>query len=217
MRMERINSNQIRIVISNQDLAEWKLTIREMKYGSKETTELFRQMISKAVQQYSFNQDGLPLMIEAVPVSQEELLLIISAVEDAEELDPHFASFAPPSPALPGFPETETTNAYEPGKGGNSVKALVLTFADIDSVMEFSWSIGTGFMGHTALYRVPKSTAFYLVMEKPEGMENDTFMHFMNGLPEYADVIPQSGPLYGYLLEHEKPLMDDPLRKFAGY
>ena len=57
--MEKINSSQIRIVITSQDLQEWKLSVREMKYGSRETTELFRQMLQKAAQQFSFNQEGL--------------------------------------------------------------------------------------------------------------------------------------------------------------
>ena len=39
MRMEKINSSQIRIVITSQDLQEWKLSVREMKYGSRETTD----------------------------------------------------------------------------------------------------------------------------------------------------------------------------------
>ncbi len=216
MRMEKINSSQIRIVINNQDLMEWKLSIREMKYGSRETTELFRQMIQKAAQQFSFNQDGLPLMIEAVPIGPEELLLIISAVEDAEELDPHFASFAPPNPALPGFSGDREENQLETGHSDKGLRTVVLSFKDIDSVMEFSWSIGAGFSGPTALYRDKASNAFYLVMQKPEEMEKDAFMHFLNSLPEYADVVPESGMLYGYLSEHETPVMEDAVKKLAG-
>ncbi|MBR6322898.1 MAG: adaptor protein MecA [Lachnospiraceae bacterium] len=215
--MERINSNQIRIMLTNQDLQEWKLSIREMKYGSKDTTELFRQMIQKAVQQFSFNQDGLPLMIEAVPISQDSLLLIISAVEDAEELDPHFASFTPPSPALPGFSEEQNSPSYGGERGGHVPQAVVLSFPDIDSVMEFSWSISGEFPGHTALYRSSGAQDFYLVLEKPEFMEKDAFLHFMNGLQEYADIVPNSGMLYGYLKEHETPVMDEAVRKFGGY
>ena len=216
MRMERINGSQIRIVISNQDLQEWKLSIREMKYGSRETTELFRQMLQKAAQQFSFNQEGLPIMIEAVPISPEELLLIISAVEDAEELDPHFASFSPPSPALPGFSEEQAQN-FPAEKGGYVPHAVVLSFPDIDSVMEFSWSIGDSFTGRTTLYRDPAGSGFCLVMEKPEQMEKEAFLHFLNGLPEFADIVPSSGLLYGYLTEHETPVMDNPIRVFAGY
>ena len=135
MRMEKINSSQIRIVITSQDLQEWKLSVREMKYGSRETTELFRQMLQKAAQQFSFNQEGLPIMIEAVPIGPEELLLIISAVEDAEELDPHFASFSPPSPALPGFSE-EQTQSFPSEREGHAPRAVVLSFSDVSLLSE---------------------------------------------------------------------------------
>ena len=198
MRMEKINSNQIRVMISDQDLAEWKLSIREMKYGSKETTELFRQMIGKAMQQYSFNQDGLPLMIEAVPVSQEELMLIISAVEDAEELDPHFASFSPPDPTLPGFTE-ERRNPASAGRGnGNGPQSVVLAFEDIDSVMEFSWSFGSGLIGRSDLYRQPGGSGVYMVIESGEDLPADSFERFLNGIKEYADMVPGGGPLAGW-------------------
>lgn len=215
--MEKINSSQIRVMLTREDLQEWQLSLREMKYGSKETSELFRRMIQQAVQQYSFNQEGLPLMVEAVPLSQDSLLLIISAVEEPEELDPHFASFTPPSPALPGFSEEQTANPYEPEKhGAAALHAVVLSFRDIDSVMEFAWSIGGEYPGKTALYRPKGSAEFYLVLEKPNDMENDQFLHFLNGLTEYADLVPTSGTLYGYLTEHETPVMDDAVRKLAG-
>ena len=218
MRMEKINSNQIRVMLTEQDLNDLQISIRDMKYGSKETTELFRQMIQKAMQQYSFNEDGLPLMIEAVPVAQDALLLIISAVEDAEELDPHFASFAAPSPALPGFSEEQSRPAYDTdGKGNGLPRAIVLSFANIDAVMEFAWSIGDSYGGHSDLYRDASGNGFYLVLERPEQMEKDAFLHFMNGLSEYADIVPGSGMIYGYLTEHETPVMKDPIRVFAGF
>ena len=116
-----------------------------------------------------------------------------------------------------GFSEEQTANPYEPEKhGAAALHAVVLSFRDIDSVMEFAWSIGGEYPGKTALYRPKGSAEFYLVLEKPNDMENDQFLHFLNGLTEYADLVPASGTLYGYLTEHETPVMDDAVRKLAG-
>ena len=42
-----------------------------------------------------FEADNIPLMIEAIPVSTESIILIITKVEDPEELDTRFSKFAP--------------------------------------------------------------------------------------------------------------------------
>ncbi len=42
MRMERINDRQVRCLITAQDLKQRKLMLRELKYGNRETSELFR-------------------------------------------------------------------------------------------------------------------------------------------------------------------------------
>lgn len=94
MRMEKINEHQIRCVVNNADLAMHKITTNELRYGSNEANELFRTMLDEASAQYNFNEEELPVMIEAIPMNSEELLIIISAVEDADELDPHFVKFS---------------------------------------------------------------------------------------------------------------------------
>ena len=210
MRMEKINSSQIRIVITSQDLQEWKLSVREMKYGSRETTELFRQMLQKAAQQFSFNQEGLPIMIEAVPIGPEELLLIISAVEDAEELDPHFAEYAETetdsADVKPEARFLETEAVEEMG-----IKAFVLYFKDIDEVITFCRQVPL-YSGRSMLYRCEEG-GFYLTLTRPEEMSVKEFNRFVNSSSEFGAVIPDSGILYARLQEHEKPVMVDPLVK----
>ena len=108
MRMERINDRQVRCLITAQDLKQRKLMLRELKYGNRETSELFREILTRATTEYGFNEDELPVMIEAVPLNANELLIILSAVEDAEELDPHFAHFAEPPVEKDAAPPQET-------------------------------------------------------------------------------------------------------------
>ena len=92
MRMEKINEHQVRCLISSQDLLQRKLTAGELRYGAPETRALFKEVLQKASQQYGFNKEEYPVMIEAVPVT-EGLLIVLSAVENPEETDPHFVHF----------------------------------------------------------------------------------------------------------------------------
>lgn len=95
MKLERVNDHQIRCTLTRADLAQRELKISELAYGSDKAKKLFRDMMQKATYELGFEAEDTPLMIEAVPVSADSIILIITKVEDPEELDTRFANFAP--------------------------------------------------------------------------------------------------------------------------
>ena len=52
-------------------------------------------MMIQAQDECGFEADNLPLMIEAIPITADSIVLIITKVEDPEELDTRFSKFAP--------------------------------------------------------------------------------------------------------------------------
>ena len=94
MKIERINDNQIRCTLNKNDLAQRAIKISELTYGSEKAKNLFRDMMRQAQKEFGFNAEDVPLMIEAIPYS-EYIVLIITKVEDPEELDTKFSKFAP--------------------------------------------------------------------------------------------------------------------------
>lgn len=95
MKLERVNDHQIRCTLTRADLAQRELKISELAYGSDKAKKLFRDMMQKATYELGFEAEDTPLMIEAVPVSADSIILIITKVEDPEELDTRFSNFAP--------------------------------------------------------------------------------------------------------------------------
>lgn len=95
MKIEKINDNQIRCTLTREDLAKRELKISELVYGSAKAKSLFRDMMQQANYEFGFEADDIPLMIEAIPMSAESIVLIITKVEDPEELNPRLARFAP--------------------------------------------------------------------------------------------------------------------------
>ena len=95
MKIEKINENQIRCTLTRQDLEDHQIRLSELAYGTEKAKELFRDMIQQAQIQVGFEVDNIPLMIEAIPISTESIILIITKVEDPEELDTRFSKFAP--------------------------------------------------------------------------------------------------------------------------
>ena len=95
MKIERLNENQIRCTLNKSDLASRQLKINELAYGSDNAKELFRDMMQQASYELGFEAEDTPLMIEAIPVSSECIVLIVTKVDNPEELDTRFSRFSP--------------------------------------------------------------------------------------------------------------------------
>lgn len=95
MKIEKINENQIRCTLTREDLESHQVNLKELAYGSEKAKKLFREMMQQAQIQYGFEADNIPLMIEAIPVNLDSVILIVTKVEDPEELDTRFSKFSP--------------------------------------------------------------------------------------------------------------------------
>ena len=95
MKIEKVNENQIRCTLTREDLADRELKISELAYGTEKAKDLFRDMMQQASFECGFEAEDIPLMIEAIPLNSECIVLIITKVEDPEELDTRFSKFAP--------------------------------------------------------------------------------------------------------------------------
>ncbi|MGN0204823.1 MAG: adaptor protein MecA [Coprococcus sp.] len=95
MKLERISENQIRCTLTRSDLADRELKISELAYGTEKAKALFREMMMQASDELGFEADNIPLIIEAIPISNECIMLIVTKVEDPEELDTRFSKFTP--------------------------------------------------------------------------------------------------------------------------
>jgi len=95
MKIEKVNDHQIRCTLTKADLADRELKISELAYGTEKAKSLFRDMMQQAAYEFGFEAENIPLMIEAIPLNSECIVLIITKVEDPEELDTRFSKFAP--------------------------------------------------------------------------------------------------------------------------
>lgn len=95
MKIERMNENQIRCTLSSFDLSSRDLNLGELAYGSEKAKKLFQEMIQQASREVGFDTEDMPIMVEAIPLSMESIMLIITKIEDPEELDTRFSRFSP--------------------------------------------------------------------------------------------------------------------------
>ena len=100
MKIEKINENKIRCFLTRDDLENRHIKLSEIAYGTEKARSLFRDMMEQASSQFGFEADNIPLMVEAIPMSNECIILDITKVADPEELDTRFSRFSPASPDL---------------------------------------------------------------------------------------------------------------------
>ncbi len=93
MKLEKLNDNQIRCTLNQEDLQERQLHISELAYGTDRAKALFRDMMQQAFLEFGFEAENIPLMIEATPLSGDSLVLVITKLEDPDELDTRFSRF----------------------------------------------------------------------------------------------------------------------------
>lgn len=94
MKLEKLSDTQIRCTLSKEDLIQRQLHLSELAYGSEKAKELFRDMMQQASIELGFEADNIPLMIEAIPISNDCLVLVVTKVEDPDELDTRFSRFS---------------------------------------------------------------------------------------------------------------------------
>ncbi|MDO5154524.1 MAG: adaptor protein MecA [Eubacteriales bacterium] len=134
MKLERLSENQIRCTLNKADLADRELLLNELAYGTDKAKELFRDMMEQAAEELGFEVNDIPLMIEAIPVSPECLILIITKVEDPEELDTRFSRFSKYTDIAPDEDpdnESDADNADDSLNIFENTSSLIETISDI--------------------------------------------------------------------------------------
>lgn len=226
MKIERINDNQIRCTLTSFDLSVRNLNLGELAYGSEKARSLFREMIQKASNEVGFEAEDIPLMVEAIPLSNESVMLVITKIEDPEELDTRFAKFSPMSEEgdhalsdlasellegadgllkLLGAEQAEpledagATDGEATAKKSTSVRTY--TFTSLDRISEAARAVGELYDGMNTLYKKPDTYQYYLVVKDNDSNSLD-FSRLCNILAEYGTKIRHEYASEAYYKEH---------------
>ena len=237
MKIEKLNDNQIRCTLTRADLAARQLKLSELAYGTEKAKSLFRDMMQQASFDFGFEAEDIPLMIEAIPASSDSLVLIITKVEDPEELDTRFSKFTP----LSDFDSNTITPQLEKLEGADEFMDLVnkvkeatadilpatddnesssfnvrlFSFEDIDSVITVAHLLAPQYYGSNTLYHNTSSGQYVLALTQ----SNHSTMEFnkiCNMLSEYGALEKASAASLAYLEEHcEITVSADAIQKLA--
>lgn len=236
MKIEKLNDNQIRCTLTRADLAARQLKLSELAYGTEKAKSLFRDMMQQASFDFGFEAEDIPLMIEAIPASADSLVLIITKVEDPEELDTRFSKFTPssdfdPNTVAPQLEKLEGADEFldlldkvkeatagitsSPEKKETSFNVKLFSFEDIDSVIQVAYLLAPQYNGSNTLYKNTASGTYILALTQSKHSTME-FNKICNMLSEYGASEKASPAALAYLEEHcETTISANAIQKLA--
>lgn len=241
MKIEKLNENQIRCTLTHADLAERHLKLSELAYGTEKAKSLFRDMMQQASFDFGFEAEDIPLMIEAIPASADSIVLIITKVEDPEELDTRFSKFTSAGDAdgktrepLSKLEDAEEfmdllnkvkdaassveksasrkTDSAEP----TPIPVKLFSFETIDLVICAARLIAPMYQGANTLYR-DSANDMYLLALTPSEHTKQEFSKVCNMLSEFGAQEKASASVLAFLEEHcEITIAADAIQKLSA-
>ena len=222
MKIEKLNENQIRCTLTHADLAARHLKLSELAYGTEKAKSLFRDMMQQASFDFGFEAENIPLMIEAIPSSADSIVLIITKVEDPEELDTRFSKFTPSGDTEPLNMETleklqgaeEFLNLLNKvkeaaaGTGTGESKPVLpaflvrlFSFRTLDGAIQASRLLVPVYRGANTLYKDNRNGMFVLALAPSEHSTSE-FNKICNMLSEYGSPEKADASVLAFLEEH---------------
>ncbi len=241
MKIEKLNENQIRCTLTHADLAERHLKLSELAYGTEKAKSLFRDMMQQASFDFGFEAEDIPLMIEAIPASADSIVLIITKVEDPEELDTRFSKFTSvgdtdgktrePLSKLEGAEEfmdllnkvkdaaasvEKTASKQASAEEPDSIPVKLFSFEGIDLIIHASRLIAPMYQGANTLYR-DSANEMYLLALTPSDHTKQEFSKVCNMLSEFGAQEKASASVLAFLEEHcEITIASDAIQKLSA-
>lgn len=233
MKIEKINDNQIKCTLTRSDLASRQLRLSEIAYGTEKANGLFRDMMDQANLEFGFDTADLPIMIEAIPVSMDCIILMITKVDDPEEVDTRFPGLTVlkelfgSNDTLPDpdeYPDDMALNLENFLKEPQTVRPVhaspskhstdfLLSFDSLEHVIMYARQIAECSLTESALYKSSSRTSgqdslYYLFLSFPSGSSSD-YTYASTVALEFGHAETATSSRLAYIREHFETILPE--------
>ena len=229
MRINKINDNQIKCILTQQDLEDRHLNLKELSYNSVEIRKLFAEVIRLAYNNFGFDANNVPLKIDVIPL-RTSAVLFITKVEEPEELNPSYTHFSPAVYEKMKNPEKEDTSDLSESfknlisalfptdtvEGKDEIKEvsfetsnpIIFSFDKVGNMIDACKAVAHTYDHMSSLYYDESKNVYYLKMYTNEAPD-DNFRQNCVTLLEYGKNVNNEKFFESYLKEHAKLLAAD--------
>lgn len=215
MKIEKISDTQIKVFLNQSDLKERNIKLAELAYGSEKTQALFREMMEQAIETCGFEVENSPLMIEAIPVSPDGIMIIVSKVNESSQVDNKF-NLLPPSKEERKFRKKQITEDSDCETPVDSENILIYSFASLEDISKLAPKISRLYTGTNILYKY--NDRYFLALQNDnisDCLETDTLDLILSeyGRKHVSTIISKY-----FLIEHGEVLIkNNAVKTFAQY
>ena len=241
MKIEKINENSISLILQSEDLQDRNLKLTDLSYGSEKAKDLLIEIMELAKTEVGFNPDA-PLAVEAVPLKDGAVKLIVTKIYNPDELDARYSRFTPTKNGKVPFSIMQmlenTIDKFEEALKQNNVRGVgevnnveklevkkelepmaIFEFDELDKVSDAAKNI-QNFDYVSVLYKDEKSLKYYLVLTLIANSTNEqrgSFAKVCNTLAEYGVRLKgKTGMNKAYYEEHYKTIIkEDAINKLS--
>ena len=205
MKVEKISETQIKFVLNQSDLMNRDIRLSELAYGSEKTQQLFREMMEQAMAECNFNADNTPLMIEAVPLSSDSIMIIVTKVAESRDDEKHINLLKHMREAKRQFQQrAQSTIRIE---RVTDSQLTIYSFSSLDEAASATSRLFGSFTGTNALYK--SNERFYLIIhnDNPDDKLSTASIELI--LNEYGQKHISTPLSAVYLEEHGEIIIQD--------
>lgn len=197
MQIEKLSDLQIKCTLTNNDLLARDINLLELAYGHEKAKNLFNEMLQRASHEFGFNAGALPLMVEAIPLPNESIVIIITKVEDPEEVDTRFSKFSTYSKEvdfndmnfnkfnlMAGAKPQEFFPSKDVSTDEESYQST-FSFSGLDKVIDAAHLSANSYKGESRLYK-HKTNGNYILSLKGNVEDAQSYNKTCNILTEYG-------------------------------
>ena len=215
MKSERISKNQVRFTLNRADLKARQLKISDLSYGSEKAKALFDDMMMQAAAEFGFDLTQHPVMIEAIPISEDSLMITMTQVRSHEDLLSLFRSNVPGADMGPDDIDQRVRTQEEPVEEPSTETVMVYTFDTFDNVLDAARTVSSTLRLRNQLYRDADTGAYHLIVSFQR--QTRTLRYVLTALTEYASDVSRDPLRIAYIREHEHlSVHARPLQKLAA-
>lgn len=203
MKIEKVNENVLKVIITLSDLEERNIDLSSLNYNSPAAQELFWDMMEKAEEEYGFASNDSQLIFEAMPENEEGFVVTITKIEaegEFESIQKYIKS---------KYKNSDLKQKKRKSKICSTLK--IYCFNSIDDLCKLSKRISNIYIGESTVYKC-KDSYYLLLTGSSSSSQLETVMC------EYSVQIGNVGFFEGYLNEYgEKIILENAIETLNCY
>ena len=221
MKIERLSENQMRFTVWRQELEDNDIDISDIA-GNKsgKADELLKMLMNRAKDEFGFEPESAPLVVEAMQVDQECMVFLVTKLEEGAEIDPKYEYIQKLKEGLKQNIELLSSSRKEKpevtieppveqeSKKDNLLPYVIYTFTDIEKIITVAKKTENFYDSNNTLYITPDDVTYFLVASHNNNTDNE-FRLLCRQLREFGKPYDFNYATKYYMDEHYRLVIRD--------